>query len=247
MSEPEGLDALPPDVEALIEQELAAPGPSPDLAARMHGKLAATVGKGVAKGVLSSGIAVKAGAGALLVGAVIASTLMRGTPPPPDEEKALPAPVKIVDEKVVVLEPMKAPAPPHVVEASKMRAPEPIRPARMKPRKTEEIPAEPDVRPQPTEPAPQDTLSSENALLEQARVALHEGRAGDALKVTRSHAESFPGGSLVEEREALEILALAGLRHVEDARAALRAFRSAHPRSIFLPVVVDAVDSLDLE
>jgi hypothetical protein len=51
------------------------------------------------------------------------------------------------------------------------------------------------------------TLAAESALLARAVRALNDGRAGEAHALLREHAERFPGGLLVRERE----LALARL------------------------------------
>lgn len=85
-------------------------------------------------------------------------------------------------------------------------------------------------------------VAEERALLEVARTALARGRYAAALEGVEAHRARFPEGRFVEEREALAILALAGLGEIDAAEAAAEAFRSRHPTSLFLPVIDAALD-----
>ena len=74
-------------------------------------------------------------------------------------------------------------------------------------------------------------LREERAMLEEARDALRRGDAAGALHKLEQARARFPGGVLVQEREALAIEALSrtGQRAAASARAA--AFLSAYPTS----------------
>lgn len=78
--------------------------------------------------------------------------------------------------------------------------------------------------------------------MESARAALAQRDATTCLNLLQQHAQRFPQGRLVEEREALTVLTLAALGRMEEARAAARAFTHAHPESLLLPAVQQAVN-----
>ena len=72
-------------------------------------------------------------------------------------------------------------------------------------------------------------------LLRQARAAIERGAFVAALVAINEHARRMPSGRLAEEREALRVRSLSGLRRSEDARRAADAFRERFPRSVLLP------------
>lgn len=243
MSMPDELDALPDDVQKLLDEELASAGPPPDVAARLHAKIGASVGKGAAAAV-STGAAVKTAIVLLAAGAALTAGWLGLRESPFEKPPVLPPPA--VHEVAAPVEPMQpeiplAPARPVVPVEKPRPAPRVIH--------REPAPPEPTPPPPPVEekPLPIDTLAEESVMLEQARGALTDGNAHAALRAVVMHKERFPSGTLAEERAALEVMALAGMRRVDDARAAGRAFRAAYPQSIFLPVVADAVDALEIE
>jgi hypothetical protein len=80
-------------------------------------------------------------------------------------------------------------------------------------------------------------LAAERALLSVARAALGRGDAASALAAVARHARQFPDGQLLEERESLEVRALAAHGERAAARAAAFAFERRHPDSLFLPAV----------
>jgi hypothetical protein len=84
-----------------------------------------------------------------------------------------------------------------------------------------------------------DTLAAEQALLERARSALKAEDAARALTLLNEHGASYPRGRLVEEREALRVLALFKAESV-DAAGAAQKFRVRFPHSIFLPAIDNA-------
>ncbi len=85
-------------------------------------------------------------------------------------------------------------------------------------------------------PLPEAGDPREQALLEQARVALARGQPKQALIALESHAKGYPSSRLREEREALTVLAL----HASgDPSAPARAaeFMRRYPRSLFGPAI----------
>ncbi len=87
-------------------------------------------------------------------------------------------------------------------------------------------------------PASRDTsLADERTLLEVARTALARDDTAGALQALRAHEARYASGRLVEEREALVVVALvhAGRRGEAEARA--REFRARWPDSLLLPSV----------
>ncbi|HCF56536.1 MAG TPA: sigma-70 family RNA polymerase sigma factor, partial [Myxococcales bacterium] len=74
-------------------------------------------------------------------------------------------------------------------------------------------------------------------LLQRARTALARGEAREALALLDDHQRLFPGGQLIESREALRIEALAAAGESARARALADEYRRRFPHSVFLPVV----------
>jgi hypothetical protein len=74
-------------------------------------------------------------------------------------------------------------------------------------------------------------------LLRQARTAIARGAFADALVAIAEHARRLPSGRLAEEREALRVRSLSGLRRHTEARRAADAFKARFPRSVLLPRV----------
>jgi hypothetical protein len=75
------------------------------------------------------------------------------------------------------------------------------------------------------------TVDVEAALLRDADAALLAGHPSRALALVEEHASRFPGGVLVEEREAERIVVLCALGRAEEARARGAEFVRAAPRS----------------
>jgi outer membrane protein assembly factor BamD (BamD/ComL family) len=80
---------------------------------------------------------------------------------------------------------------------------------------------------------------AELRLIRQAQEAAAGERFEAALGFLAEHARRFPGGRLVEEREALRIRSLAKSGRVAEARRAAKAFRARFPRSVLLPRIGD--------
>jgi hypothetical protein len=86
---------------------------------------------------------------------------------------------------------------------------------------------------------------SELDLIRQARVALGDGKLRRALGRAERHASLYHDGVLSEEREAIAIEALVGLRRVDAARARLDAFVAAYPASSYRQRLRELVEAAE--
>jgi len=126
---------------------------------------------------------------------------------------------------------------------------------------TKPLPSMPPVQPERAEPAappasraPQSDfrssavrdrgLAAERKLVEMARSALVRGHTEGALEALRRHARSFPKGQLAEERDSLFVQALVAKGDFAPARKRAAAFHRRYPRSLFSPVVDQALRSI---
>lgn len=82
-----------------------------------------------------------------------------------------------------------------------------------------------------------EALGVERSLIDQARTALGRSNAAGALEALQRHAAQFPHGQLVEERDALEVVALSAAGRGDEAKAKAEAFRRVHPSSLLQPAV----------
>ncbi|HEX2876508.1 MAG TPA: hypothetical protein VHP33_34880 [Polyangiaceae bacterium] len=87
------------------------------------------------------------------------------------------------------------------------------------------------VAPAGSDSAPREDPAHDAQLLQEAR-SLVLANPARALRLTRDHELHFPGSTLTEERQALQIEALARLGRTAEASAALAGFRTRFPRSI---------------
>lgn len=85
----------------------------------------------------------------------------------------------------------------------------------------------------PRQPAPE-PVTRPPIRLEDATIALREGRSRDALAIVDEHAQRHPNGPLTDVRAALRIEALCGLGRVDTARREIDRFEGAHPGSPLL-------------
>ncbi|MCY1010124.1 hypothetical protein OV079_32070 [Nannocystis pusilla] len=83
------------------------------------------------------------------------------------------------------------------------------------------------------EDAPADPVLEELMLIQQIKDALDAERPAAALAAIDAHARKFARGSLVEEREALRVVALCDTGEVVRGERAQRAFIKAYPRSAY--------------
>ena len=109
-------------------------------------------------------------------------------------------------------------------------------------------PAVPSSEPPSAKPTPVERTSGdvtkEREILDAARAALVQGRPADALVGAGSHAERWPRGYLVEEREVLIIQALAADRRPDEALHRAAQFHARFPKSMLGPAVDVAVEGL---
>lgn len=84
-------------------------------------------------------------------------------------------------------------------------------------------------------------LAKERTLLDRARRHMAAGEPAVTLEVTQRHEREFPGGLLVEEREAMAIRALLALGNTEAARARGERFVARFPGSLLAPALAPAL------
>ena len=225
------LPELPDDVKRLLSAERERPELGGDALARVKSRLDASLARGPHSGGharrwrwLSMLACFAVG---VAVGAVLHAALGKRPPAPIATLPPPPAPPVPV-----------APAPPAPPEPAPLPvAPVQVRrPPKKAPPSASTVLAEDDERDL--------DLAAERALIDTARTALGRAQGQEALDTLRRHGDRFRSGRLVEEREALQVQALAQLGRGADAREAAARFRKEHPRSMLLPVVDAALGSL---
>jgi hypothetical protein len=87
-------------------------------------------------------------------------------------------------------------------------------------------------------------IGAERVLLDEARGAIVQGDPIRALARIEQHRRTFATAILSEERDAMEVEALAKAGRSAEARAKADAFRRHMPNSLFLPAVESAVESI---
>lgn len=80
-------------------------------------------------------------------------------------------------------------------------------------------------------------LAKERELLDVARAALARHRAAEALATAEQHAQKWPHGHLVEERDVVRIQALVMAGRRQDAERYAAQFRRTFPNSMLMPAV----------
>ena len=88
-------------------------------------------------------------------------------------------------------------------------------------------------------------LNAERALIDVARAALARGQAASAIETLTRHAQSYPRGRLVEEREALWVRALLMSGQQGQAQPRAQQFRKNYPSSLLLPPIPSASTTPD--
>ena len=96
----------------------------------------------------------------------------------------------------------------------------------------------------PAPPPGTSQLAAERMLLDEARAGLVQGEPARALDRLEQHRRRYRAGMLAEERDAMSVEALVGLKRYDSARSAAEAFRGRTPRSMFLPTVESAIASI---
>jgi hypothetical protein len=207
---------LPPDVQAILEQERPIPALTPAVRARALAAARAAVAASAVPPPARlpspwarwAAVAALTFAAGVAVGAVAYRT-HRDVPRPAD----VPAPVTPV---AAVPAPAAA-----AVPSPELAVPPP----------DSDAPAAEDAKRKLV--VPQEELR----LLRQARAAVARDDFAAALPPIAEHTRRFKDGRLAEEREALRVKALAGLGRRGEARRAAAAFQTRFPRSVLLPAV----------
>lgn len=88
------------------------------------------------------------------------------------------------------------------------------------------------------------TLNAERLVVDVARSAYARGDRDEALRALARHAATYPDGALSEEREALAIRILVDAGRAPEARARGQKFRMRYPKSLMLPAVEAALESI---
>jgi hypothetical protein len=240
------LPALPPEIEALLDDERALTALPDDVRARAMARARASLRARAAPLAVSHGSRMRpvrlfAAAGiSLAIVTVCAAALharrrppsSRGTPPRPEVAATWVAAAPSAT-------PGAAPAAPAASAASAVSA---VLPPIERVDRVERL-ARSERRSRATRASPRslppetDGTMLELGLLRQARDAVARGDLAAALAPVAEHARRFPEGRLAEEREALRVRALTGLGRSDEARGAAAGFRARFPHSVLLPRV----------
>lgn len=86
-------------------------------------------------------------------------------------------------------------------------------------------------------------FAAERQVLDEARDALVQGDPDRALARVETHRRRFLNPLLAEERDAMEVEALARAGRLAEARARAEQFKKRSPDSLFMPTVQSAVES----
>ena len=190
------------------------------------GRALLTFKSSVGIGGLVVGAAVGAGVGA----AGHAALVSRYAEPLPPSSMATSRPAPPVASNTVTAPSAMAPAPPIVSAESLPRAVSPPAATPAPHSANAGIPGQ--------APSARDTaLGAEDALIDMARTAVARKQGDVALGPLERHARDFPNGRLAEDREWLWIQALMEVGRVDEAKARATRFRSAFPRSMYLPAL----------
>jgi hypothetical protein len=94
--------------------------------------------------------------------------------------------------------------------------------------------AKPAAKPEQRAEFANESYAAELALLRSAHTAYAAHDYADALVLVGEHAQRFQNGALAEQREALRVRSLLGVKRTGDARRAAAAFAKRFPRSVLL-------------
>lgn len=234
-------DHLSPESRALLDLARDAHDPTPSDKTRVKAAVMASIAAsaaaaGTAEAASSSsaaassaglGVGAKVGLAALAAGAIVTGAIVLSGPNPTSEPTQAPITTPVAQPAVVdrVDEPAPAIEAP-VVEKAAEPAPEPVKKARVAPKKARPAPA--------PAPAPKSTLAEEAKVLVKVRVALRDGRHEDVLTLASAYAEKYPSGALLEEALAAKVLALCELGRATEAAQAKADLVDHAPRSAHL-------------
>jgi len=225
---------LDPRDVALLRDARNAERPPPEVHARVRARLAASVagsvsrdpGHGAGRGSAAAGSALSKAAiavTALLVGGAGGATLYAKLRPP------VPPQIVYIREPALVPAPPLAPPPPSATSIEQLPIPSAANAARPAGSASSSRTAQ---------------IGAERVLLDEARGAIVQGDPIRALDRIEQHRRTFATGILGEERDAMEVEALAKAGRSAEARAKADAFRHHTPNSLFLPAVESAIESI---
>ena len=237
MSEP-NLDPLPPEILELLQREKVSYSEDPSLkAAVLAGVEAAVLGLGpsgggggaggssaaTGKSAAAATFGAKAvsliAAGAFVVGGVAGGLTVRSVASSPLPSSPTSASVDPVRE---VLPPISTTQPPPIDSAK------PMIPSSSPSAAVKTIDARGD-------------LTKERELLDVARASLSRGNSNDAIAAAERHAQRWPHGYLVEEREVIWIQALAASGRRSEANQRATFFRRTFPSSLLISAIDAAI------
>jgi TolA-binding protein len=249
------LEPVPDKLRALFDEEKAGGEPPRDLRERVLLRLAGTFAVGAGGGMSPTAgtdgshapaspavtqISRLATAGRLVRAAVVFTTGAAagagGYHVAERSHRAVPAPAPIA----APARRQEAPAPPDV--PTPLPAPEPVPAASSAPTRPRTL--GPVQTNREAQNRTDDALAAERSLVEMARAALTRGEPERAVATLRRHARQFPNGELTEEREGLLVQALVGAQKYDQARDRAEQFKKRYPRSLFAPVVDQAIGSI---
>ncbi len=203
----------PPELAALFDAERAAPAASAAARTAMRARLVAAVAH------VPLGAAAAAGLGAAgktLAVIALAVGVGAGTVAVvKHRDAATPAAV------------IAAPPPPATVTVTPLPPP------------TEAAPAAVEPVPPPAKPR---AVPSQATLVEQAWSEITAGDPARALDLVREDERAHPDGALREEREAIDVVALAKLHRLADARAAAARFADRYPDSVHRALIARVLE-----
>lgn len=134
-------------------------------------------------------------------------------------------PAKSAPEERAKLDPKRSPAKSTAPDAAKFVASE-AGPTNSAPDSVVAIEAEPVIEAAPVVDPP-----NELVLLREARIALRDGRAEEALALAATHERTYPSSALTEERLATQALAACTIGQYEQADRAIAALVERAPAS----------------
>lgn len=227
----------PPDeLKDLFAAEKAAPTIDASTRAALRSRLAATVGNALL-GHVAAGTALGGAGKALAIvalmlaaggGAVIAVKHARSSAPVEEHRATAPANVAAGSAPNPVQEQRAA---------AEITTPERAQNATV--RSKPEVPASSTAG---AKPAAHDVAApSEVELLKRAWTALSVGEPEQALQIAEQDAQLHPDGVLAEEREAVQIAALAKLHRMDEARSSASHFIQENPTSVHRALVERAI------
>jgi hypothetical protein len=220
------LEPLPDELKRLFDAERAAPTGQTAARAGIRAKLATSVGKATL-GHATIGIGI---AGKTIVALALAVAAAGGGAAAWVEHARAPmhhsSPIDVAPAaRVAVIEPATVAPPPAATGSAVEPPPRPVS-------------AVSSATPRPPASPPP---STEAVLLRDAWIALSADQPARALELADTDERAHGSGPLVEERDALRVLALAKLGRADEARAAATQFATRYPNSVHGELVRRAV------